>query len=94
VIVDDIGAADRRDEALREAPRRRIGRGDIVEHDGEFVAAEAAAGHAAFHQALEPRRDLREQLVADRVAERVVDRLEPVEVDHQQRAARLGVERM
>src|SRR3546814_4579718 len=42
VIVDHIGAADRGDDPLREA----FGvtrRGNIVEHDGEFVAAEAAA---------------------------------------------------
>src|SRR3546814_3186044 len=39
-------------------------------------------------------RDLREQLVADRVAQRVVDRLEAVEVEDHQRAARLRLDRM
>src|SRR3546814_4028481 len=45
-------------------------------------------------QPLEPCRDLREQLVADGVPQRIVDRLEAVEVDHQQRAARFGLDRV
>jgi hypothetical protein len=93
VIVDHIGAADRCDEPLGEI-FGGFGRRHIVEDHGKFVAAEAAAGHAAFDQPFEPGRNLCEQLVADRVAQRVIDRLEPVEVDHQQRAARLGFERV
>src|SRR3546814_3847977 len=74
MIVDHIGAADRGDDSLREA----FGvarRGNIVEHDGEFVAAEPPACHPALHQPLEPRRDLREQFVADGVPQCIIDRL-------------------
>ena len=58
---------------------------DPRQHDLELVAAEPPDQPGFADRALQPLRDLLEQRVADRMAERVVDRLEPVEVEQEQR---------
>ena len=46
------------------------------------------------HDRLQSLADLAKQRIADRVAERVVDVLEPIEIDHEQRAALLAMVRV
>ena len=67
------------------------------QHDLEFVAAEPPDQPRFADHALQPLRDLLEQRVADLVTERVVDRLEPIEVEQEQRrraGARLRRQRL
>ena len=60
---------------------------DVLEQEGELVAAEARGGVARAHARCKPLRDLGEHLVAGRVPEAVVDRLEVVEVEEHDRDA-------
>ena len=69
------------EQTLGEA-RHLIGSFDVLEQDGELVAAEPGGGVAGPELVLEPLRGSYEQLVARSVTEAVVDRLEPVEVEH------------
>ena len=62
---------------------------DVVAHDDELVAGDAADAVHRAGRALQPLGDLRQHLVAARVPEGVVDELEPVEVDEQHRGVRL-----
>ena len=64
------------------------------QHRLELVAAEPADLAVVAHHRLQPLGDLAQQRIADRVAERVVDVLEPIEIDHEQRAALLPVGRV
>ena len=61
---------------------------DVVQEDGELVAAEAGEQVVARgrRQPGEPLGHVAEQVVAGVVAQAVVDLLEPVEVEQQQRA--------
>jgi len=54
-----------------------------IEHDDEFVAAEARHGIARTNGALEPKCYLLQQFVAFIVTQRVVERFEIVEVDEE-----------
>ena len=84
--IDLVRARQRLDDPLRQ--RLDIGGvAGIAYHDGEFVAAQAAAHRILVHQLCETFGDTAQEAVADRVAERVVDRLEPVEIDHHEGAA-------
>ena len=60
---------------------------DVLEQDGELVAAEAGRGVRAADARVEAAGDLDEHLVAGGVPERVVDRLEVVEVEEDDRQA-------
>ena len=60
----------------------------VADHDGEFVTAQSAAHFVFAHQGIQALGDFRQHPVPDQVAERIVDRLEPVQIDHQKRAAR------
>jgi hypothetical protein len=64
---------------------RLVDRSDTLEHHGELVAAEAGGEVGGAQVQPQPVGDPDQQQVARRVAERVVDRLEPVEVDEEQR---------
>ena len=57
----------------------------ILDQDGELIAAQAPDGVLAAQAPFEALADLLQELVAGRVAERVVDVLEVVEVDEEQR---------
>ena len=61
-----------------------------VQEEGELVAAEPRDHLALPEDVGRTRRDDREQLVAHRVAEGVIDAFEVVEVEQQQRTARVG----
>ena len=77
---------DRIGERLEDAARgrRRVGRVvDLLDQDGELVAAEARDRVGRAQAGLEAGRDRLEELVAGPVAERVVDRLEVVDVDEE-----------
>jgi len=69
--------------------------GDVLQQDGELVAAQARGGVRAAQAAPDALGHGHQQRVAGRMAERVVDRLEAVQVDEQHRhlgaAARQGV---
>ena len=71
------------DDRLRACPRF-IGRGDVLDHHGELVAADAGDGPFASDRILQALRGGLEHAVADRMAERIVDVLEVVEVEEQQ----------
>ena len=90
VSFDHIGSRDlldqRSGERFEQADVDRAGK-----HRLELVAAEAADLAVVAHHRLQALGDLAKQRVADRVAERVVDVLEPVEIDHEQRAALLAM---
>ena len=68
-----------------EDPLREIGRvvavRDILEQDGEFVAAEACGDVGAADVGVEATCDLDEHIVPGRMSQRIVDRLEVVEVE-------------
>ena len=77
-------------ESRRQLPleslRHRLGLGgvfEVVEQDGELVAAEPRHGVAGAHRRPQPARDPDEELVAGYVAEAVVDDLEAVEVEEE-----------
>jgi len=57
----------------------------VVEQNGEFVAAQAGQHVALAQTRLEPPRDPDEQLVAHQVTQTVVDHLEPIDVQEQDR---------
>jgi hypothetical protein len=87
------------DERPLEGPlraRRHVGQLrlvlDAIEEDRELVAAEPGHAVVAAHAAEQALGHLDELLVADLVPELVVDRLEPVEVDveERERAPRLA----
>ena len=88
----DLLALDRK--GLGEAQDDRIGeRGELVglrlicgSDDLELVAAQPPDLPLVADDLGQPPRDLLQQLIADRMAQRVVDRLEPVEIEQQQRA--------
>src|ERR1700722_1880421 len=64
---------------------------EIVEEDGELVAAEAG-DHVAFPQArFQPLSDRHQEGVADQMSETVVDELEPVEIEKQDREDIFGM---
>ncbi|HVY08558.1 MAG TPA: hypothetical protein VHB18_00230 [Mycobacteriales bacterium] len=69
----------RRHDAVGDAVRL-VQPVDVLEQDGELVAAEARDGVSFADQAGEPRGDLPEQPVAGMVPEAVVDDLEPVDI--------------
>ena len=84
----DLAALDRDrvGERLEHAAccRGRVGRVvDLLDQDGELVAAEARDRVGRAQARLEPRGDRLEELVACPVAERVVDGLEVVDVDEE-----------
>ena len=56
---------------------------DVVEQDGELVAALAGEGIALAQARLEPGGHLHEQIVAGRVPEAVVDGLESIEIEEE-----------
>ena len=86
MMIDHVGFRQTVDHPFRQiADHARRAR--IADHDRKFVAAQTAHHLMVAHQRLQPRRNLREQLVAGHVAKRIVDRLEPVQIDHQQRTA-------
>ena len=58
---------------------------DVLQQDGELVTTETCRGVAGPELVLDPLRRRDEQLVTGGVAEAVVDRLEPVEVQHDDR---------
>ena len=60
-----------------------VGLFEVVEQDGELVAAEARHGIARAHGRLQPAGHPDEQLVAGHVAEAVVDDLEAVEIEEE-----------
>ena len=68
---------------MRSASSTRCPRGDLLDQDGELVAAEAPGEVDGADRGRQARRHLDEQLVTGAVAEPVVDRLEAVEVDEQ-----------
>ena len=85
----ELLAEFRQDTVARgDGAQRGVGgiRSAVLEHDHEFVAADARYQIPRLDAALEPGRDLRQELVAHIVALRVVQRLEIVQVDEEQRA--------
>ena len=74
---------ERRLQAERQ--RRRLRGVAVAGEDQELVGAEPADGVPGPDLLGQPAPDLPQQRVTDLVPERVVDRLEPVEVEHQQR---------
>ena len=62
--------------------------GDVLDEDGELVAAQPRGRVGGPQAALQPLADRHEQLVAGGVAQAVVHRLEVVEVDEQHRHRR------
>ena len=66
----------------------------VLDQDGELVAAEAGNGVSRAQRLLQPRRDAGEQLVAGRVTEAVVDQLEVVDVAEQHRGERAAPARL
>ena len=84
----DVFAGDR--EAAAQSGEDSVARGgdlagvvDVLEQDGELVAAEARHGVFASDGGADAAPDLDEDVVAGRVAEQVVDALEAVEVAEQ-----------
>src|SRR6185437_12005901 len=61
------------------------------QHGLEFVTAEPSDLPVIAHHGFEALRDLAKKRIADRVTERVVDVLEPIEIDHEKRAALLAM---
>ncbi len=85
MAVDLDRLLDRQDQLFGDAGRvARVGQPHQQQH--ELVAALAADGVVLAHPRAQPTRDLLQHAVANRMAEGVVDRLEPVEVEVQQRA--------
>ncbi len=83
------------DSAIRSATRiasRSVL--DVLDQDGELVAAEARDGVARAQRLLEARRDRGEQLVAGGVPEAVVDELELVEVEEEDGDRAVGAPRL
>jgi hypothetical protein len=80
------GTCERALQAIRDARCRSPL--DALDEHGELVAAEAGDGVAPAHALEQALADGGQELVAGLVAERVVDRLEPVEVDVEQRPPR------
>ncbi len=84
---DGARRGQRRDDRVAD----RGGSGTLLDpgqqHD-EFIAPEARHQVARAHRAHQPARDFAQQLVAHQVAKRIVDRLEPVQVEEDQRQAR------
>ena len=72
------------DDALRQAIGS-FGFFQVLEQDGELVAAQTSRGVAGSQAALQADRHRDEQLVADRVTQAVVHGLEAVEVHHHDR---------
>ena len=62
---------------------------DILQHDLEFIAAQAADFALVADNAFDPVCNLLQQVVAGRVTVRVVHLLEAIEIQHEQRAASL-----
>ena len=90
VALDHVGPRDLLDQRARE----RFEQADVGaagQHRLEFVAAEPPDLAVVAHDRFQPLGDLAKQGIADRMAERVVDVLEPIEVDHEQRAALFAV---
>ena len=79
LLVDPIGDAD----------GVRLG-GDVVEQDGELVAAQPRQRVARPQAALQPPRGADQQLVAGLVSQAVVDRLEAIEIEVQHREQRIA----
>ena len=75
------------DDALCQAIGS-VGFLQVLEQDGELVAAQTGRGVAGSQAALQAGGHRDEQLVADRVAQAVIDGLEPVEVQQQDRDRR------
>ena len=93
VAFDHVGPRD----LLDQRPGERFQQADVDaagKHRLELVAAETPDLAVIAHHRLQPLGDLAQQRVADRVAERVVDVLEPIEIDHEQRAALLAMGRV
>ncbi len=55
--------------------------GLVIEHDGEFIAAQACHGVGFAHAGLQTMRHLDQQLIARLMPERIVDELEFVQID-------------
>jgi hypothetical protein len=87
LLVHAIRLAQPVDDGTGQQFHARLVAG-VADNHGELVAAQTAATLALAHQALQSLRDLRQQLVADEMPQRIVHRLEAVEVDHQESAAR------
>src|SRR5215510_493411 len=68
--------------------RPRIGLAEIPQQHGELVAAEPADDVGGAHLAQERLDNCPQDLVARGMPIRIVDRLQPVDVEHQQRGAR------
>ena len=80
-------------EAVDDALRRGLGAERLLGaglHDGELVASQPHDQVVLADAALQPPGDGAEQRVPGGVAEGVVDRLEPVEIDAEQRHGRIG----
>ena len=82
--VEDDRRLERAAQALGDLPRL-VGAREVLEQDGELVAAEPRGGVLGAQAARQSLRGRAQQLVADRVAEAVVDRLEVVEIDEDHR---------
>ena len=82
--VEDERRLERAAQALGDLPRL-VGAREILEQDGELVAAEPRGGVLGAQAGRQSLGGRAQQLVADRVAEAVVDRLEVVEIDEDHR---------
>ena len=82
--VEDERRLERAAHALGDLPRL-VGAREVLEQDGELVAAEPRGGVLGAQAGRQSLGGRAQQLVADRVAEAVVDRLEVVEIDEDHR---------
>ncbi len=85
VVADIMRFAQHTNEPAREIGRI-CGFSDIAENDSEFVATEPRDGVRLPDQSLQLLGDGDQQGISDRMTERVVDRLEPVQIEAQDRA--------
>lgn len=84
--VDDEGAVQDVADAASD-PQRGLGVRQVAQQHGELVASEPRDDVVRTHGLPQRRGDLHEQLIAHAVPEGVVDRLEPVQVEQQERCA-------
>ena len=84
----EIGISNPRTRRSASVERHR-GVGDVLDQDGELVSAEARGRVGRAHGLEQASGDLPQHLVARGVAEAVVDRLEVVEVEEDDRDARV-----
>ena len=86
MLIDLIGGRQRVDDRDRQARHRPVVV-DPRDHHAKFIATDTTAKAGTATDMAQALRHLAEQLVADLMAQAVIDRLEPVEIEHQERAA-------